>query len=96
MVGSFRVGIEGKRSHRRCGNVGNAKRFPRAVGSGGKPARSAHRVSDGGFPPLSTARHFHSAPGPVRRVELQVLRWPTRTRSWRLARCIASAASVSD
>ena len=42
----------------------NAERFPRAVGSGGKPARSAHRGSDGGFPRLSTARHFHGAPGP--------------------------------
>ena len=39
------------------------RRFPRAVGSGGKPARSAPRASEGGFPRLSTARHFHGAPG---------------------------------
>jgi hypothetical protein len=56
--GPFGLFLRGKRNgSRRCGNVGNAERFPRAVGSGGKP----QSVSDGDFPRLSTVRHFHSA-----------------------------------
>ncbi len=95
-AGSFRVWVLENRGHRRGGNVGNAERFPRAVGCGGKPERSSHRVSDGGFPPLSTARHFHRALVLTFAPGIQAPRFPTRTKSWRLARCMASAASVSD
>ena len=74
------------------------QRFPRAVGGGEKPARSAQRVSDGSFPRLSRPRHFHSAPccKRCRRRRLQALSLAMRASNWRLARCMWSAASVSD
>ena len=71
------------------------ERFPRAVGGGGKPARSAHRLAMAVFhgrprPGISTAL------GGLKFGSGQALSLAMWRRSWRLARCISSAASVSD